>query len=989
MRSSQPKSVVPKSALKLQTALRLTTLLPAFFCVGLTAFAQQSAANLQAGAAVGTVTGSVLNVATGTYLADAIVTVPGTNQSVATDRQGRYELRLPAGPASLVVTYTGLNPKTVAVNVTAGSSTIQNIELNADIYTLEAFNVSGPREGNALAITRQQQAPNVKNVVASDTFGNVADGNVGDFLQQLPGISAVYVGADVRAVQIRGIDANLNSVTMDGDRVASSQSAGLGRQFEFEQASLGLIETIEVTKAPTPDMDADSIGGNVNMITKSPFDRAVKRYFNYAIGGVYRPDYMTRTGDWTREPLDHIGPSLNFTYADRLGKEERLGILLTGTYHSQPGGNTLAAMNYQNTLTEPYYIYSVSAPRPQGPPRTRFSTGFKVDYQLSDRTIITFNTSYNWFHESADTRTRLLTTGQAVANFVPGYSGLYTEVRPVAASRANVTAHSEDKSGRTYQFAPSVRHRFPTMEIDYGATYSNSQTYYEYGPAGRHHKAHPKGIVTMNVTNIGWIVDRREDENWPIITQTAGPDIFDLNNYKDLLLTENSRSGDDTIKSARFNFRKSVDVAVPTYFKVGASFREQERQLENHARRYNYYGPDGRANSGDEALAQFLDTSERWKDTNRDYRMPAWPDSKGVAAHVLANPNLWNEDLTYANNQKLLGNRSIVETVTSAYGMGNVKLNNLSILGGLRVEKTATDAEGPLQIGTVVSGRERREGEYQKVFPGVHFKYTAASGLVSRLSYTSSIGRPGFGSIIPLDTVNEVNESVTRSNPSLKPQFSDNFDLSVEYYFEPVGLLSASVFLKEISDFQFTDRSQLVGDGPDNGYDGQYVGYTIAEPRNGGSARYRGFELAYQQQFTFLPGIWRGLGLNLNYTQLETEGDYGGAVATTQLAGFVPKIGNVGLSYIGRGWSLRFNGVWRGTYLTSVNANAALLVYAKPRFQANIKLKYNLSRRLGFFCDVENINNAPLAVLYQGRKDRISQTYVSSPKIVAGVQGTF
>ena len=145
----------------------------------------------------------------------------------------------------------------------------------------------------------------------------------------------------------------------------------------------------------------------------------------------------------------------------------------------------------------------------------------------------------------------------------------------------------------------------------------------------------------------------------------------------------------------------------------------------------------------------------------------------------------------------------------SSYIMGNVQINDLSILGGVRVEKTETDAQGPLQVAGVYTGRQSATGEYQKIFPGLHFKYMPAGGLVARASYSTSVGRPGFGGIIPLDQINDVSRSINRSNPGLKPQFANNFDLSAEYYFEPVGLLSVSLFLKEITDFQFTDSSVL------------------------------------------------------------------------------------------------------------------------------------------------------------------------------------
>ena len=128
-----------------------------------------------------------------------------------------------------------------------------------------------------------------------------------------------------------------------------------------------------------------------------------------------------------------------------------------------------------------------------------------------------------------------------------------------------------------------------------------------------------------------------------------------------------------------------------------------------------------------------------------------------------------------------------------------------------------------------------------------------------RASYATNIGRPGLGQLIPNTTVNDENRTVSTSNPSLKPQNADNFDLILEYYFEPAGLLSAGVFLKEIKNFIFTAGGQTVGAGSDNGFDGRYEGYALTSQRNGGSARIRGLELNYQQQFTFLPGWLKAL----------------------------------------------------------------------------------------------------------------------------------
>jgi iron complex outermembrane recepter protein len=942
-----------------------------------------------AAAATGIITGQVSNAATRVFLEGAEVAVDGTTLYTLTDREGRYELALPAGVTTLVVRYTGLEPEKLVVDVRAGARTLQNIGLNAGIYKLDPFTVSGPREGSAHAITRQREAPNVKNVVASDSFGNVADGNIGDFLQQLPGITAVYVGADVRSVQIRGIDGALNSVTMDGDRIASSQSAGLGRTFEFEQASLNNIETIEVTKAPTPDMDADSIGGNVNIISKSAFDREQPRIFNYSIGGVWRPKYYTRSDNRLREPIKHIGPSLNFSYADRFGPDRRIGISLNGTYHSQPGGDTASLANYQGVLTDPYFVQNVTVPRPAGAPRTRLATGAKLEYKWSDRTTVSFNTAYNWFHETNDTRAMQLGTSANVNNFRPGYTSFFQEVLGNNNSFAAVTLSTDDKSGRTYQFAPSVRHRFPGWEIDYGASLSNSKTFYDYAPTDRRFSSRPKATISYRLPGIGFTVDRRENVKWPKTAQTTGPDMYDLNSYGTLLMTQPDRGSEDEIITAKLHVKRNLDLPVPTFVKVGGSFREQERLLHNKSRRYNFAGPDGRLNSGDESLGQFRDTTPKWSDSNAGYRPPAWANPFAIARHQSLYPELWVEDVPFGVNARLQNDRRITERVTAGYVMGHTRIHHLSILGGVRVEKTETDAEGPLQVGGTFVGRQRRKGDYLDVFPGVHFRYAPTRNIISRLSYSNGIGRPSFDQLIPLETVNEIAQTISSRNTALRPQYSDNFDATIEYYFEPVGMVSASVFLKEVSDFQFTDRSQIVGGGQNNGFGGLYEGYQIITTRNGGSARYRGFELAYQQQFTFLPGFWRGFGLSLNYTQLSTRGDYGGSVATTRVAGFVPKTGNAALTYLGHGWNIRLNGVWRDTYLVGTNANPALLLYQEPKLQVNLKTKYTFSRRLSVFCDIENLNKSPITETYFARKDRPAQTRIVVAKVVAGIQGRF
>ena len=112
----------------------------------------------------------------------------------------------------------------------------------------------------------QRQLRNIKNVVSAAAFGSLA-GNPADLLIRLPGVEGVSSGGDNRYLRIRGINYNLSTVTMDGNRVADAASAGNTREVQFQTVGSDAIERMEVVKSPTPDMDGDSTGGAINYKT--------------------------------------------------------------------------------------------------------------------------------------------------------------------------------------------------------------------------------------------------------------------------------------------------------------------------------------------------------------------------------------------------------------------------------------------------------------------------------------------------------------------------------------------------------------------------------------------------------------------------------------------------------------------------------------------------------------------------------------------------
>ena len=985
-----------------------------------------------AGAAGGSIGGQVSNAATRSFLQGAVVELAGTGLTAITDREGRYQFSdVPAGPMTVVVSFSGLDSQRIPVSVSSGQTVARDVGLTAEIYKMDKFTVAGEREGTALAETLQRQASNVKAVVSSDTFGNVADGNVGDLLQHMAGMTADYNGHDVRQVSIRGVGANLNSVTMDGQQVASAQSANGGRAFEFDQASLGNIETIELTKAPTPDMDGASIGGSVNLVTKSAFDRATGRVSSYSLGFVTRSTHKASAPTW-KAPVEGFGPSMSFSYSDVLGEKKNIGITLTGTVHSQPGAGSTTIQSFERkNEAGPVYDFSMGR-RVENATRSRVASGLKVDYRWSPQTTISVNTSYNYYFENPDTRlSTLATVGVATAatpqvlatvdasgrrlsgGYInPAYGNNITRVyaHPTLSSNA-ISVNAWDNSGRTFLFQPMVRHRFDGLNLDYSVSYSNAAAY----------NGVPQNVVTMRLPNIGWIVDRSKNLVIPTITQTEGPDMYNLNNYSTLLLTQNDKRSTDTVLGGKFDLKKVFTLARPTYVKTGVNYQRQERKLWGENRRYNYTGPDGILGTADDNqdLGQFTDTTGYHRlDENATYRdrggAPVWPTPYGIVRHMRDHPQLWKDDVAFGAPTKLQSLKFVAEEVAAAYVMGHVRLGPVSALAGVRMEDTRVDGEGPLNyispaekarraawVGPVTDGetvrraeaqfggRATNHGQYRVVLPGAHLKYEPVAGLVLRASWSTGLGRPGFGTIIPNDTVNDDTQRVTVSNPSLQPQRGTNYDLTAEYYFKRQGLVSVGAFRKRIKDYIFTDSSQIIGAGTDNGFDGQYAGYGLTTQANGGSAQIEGIEFSYQQQLTFLPGWAKGFGFSANYTSLKTEGNYGGTavLTTSSLAGFVNQTGNLGLNYRGHGFDLRLQAVYRGEYLTSNSATLALVQYQKAKTTWGWKSRYAVSKKLSVFLDLDNIFSVPLDTIYALYPDRIVSNRTFPIKIVAGITG--
>ena len=282
----------------------------------------------QAPEGTGSITGHVQNVATNEYLNNARVSVKGTAQVAFTDKFGVYRLvDLPAGQVTLEVFYTGLDVAQVPLTVTAKSTVTRDIDLTSvarygsdnEALKLDAFVVSTDRETDAQAIATNEQrfAPNIKNVLSTDSVGDVLGGSVGEFMKFIPGVTVEYDLADVAGVSVRGIGGGMTSITNDG-APATNIWVSTTRSVDVRSMALNDIARIEVTKVPTPSSPADSLAGTVNMISKSAFERK-GRELRYSLNLVGNSENLTlnKTPHSHRDRLTYKvlpGANLDFTW---------------------------------------------------------------------------------------------------------------------------------------------------------------------------------------------------------------------------------------------------------------------------------------------------------------------------------------------------------------------------------------------------------------------------------------------------------------------------------------------------------------------------------------------------------------------------------------------------------------------------------------------------------------------------------------------------
>jgi iron complex outermembrane receptor protein len=782
-----------------------------------------SAGRSSASSQTGSITGRVKNAVTDQSLNNARISVVGTEIVEFTGQDGSFRIvGVPSGPREILVEYTGLDPQRIRVDVSAAAAVERDVLLtsvarygtNAEVVKLDRYKVTADRELNAQTVATNEQrfAANIKTALAADSFGSLMANSVGEFMKFIPGVAVSNAGNanEITEFSVRGIGGAMSSFTQDGAPMVFGSFSPASRIFNPYTSDINSAARIEVTKAPRPSDPADSIGGSVNLVSKSAFDHdGSVGHFNLGLNVSGR---FLHTKFWRETPVllgDRTSykalPNGSFDYSLPISKN--FGVFVSGLHFPKASLFTQMRTPYQMsgagtgaTASNPFMgsLWEFEGPRTY----TKTNLSFKADWRVTQYSTVSFNISAGENKTLVGNSYRNIVVGASGLSSVPGGTGLTygNDFTSGATGRGTVQLVGlfQEFNGATTAPSLTFRHDDGRWRIEGRASYTNS--YMEKDNpngnfanlnaslrmpvrvsfTGLKHEAQPAGVQIFgnnnNLINLNDIANYKVD---------SASEIFYRNKAKAMHYDAKVNR-----RLAMFPFPSSIEIG-------GAqTTREYQNRTWNNVLTYN--GPDGVATTEDPIPASFL---------VRNYHNTQVHLVGGGEAPFLSPDRVWEEWIRNPNlftmtpaqvvakeNTRRRGTQDIEEVVDAAYIQGDARLfsGRLHLLGGVRFEKTTAEGAGvafePTAVWernadgtfartpsgarirrvaagavgsmeelvlTTIEGGAQSEKSYNGYFPSVHLTYNIRDNLLARATYASTFGRPDYSQIIPGATITE------------------------------------------------------------------------------------------------------------------------------------------------------------------------------------------------------------------------------------------
>ncbi len=719
-------------------------------------------------------------------------------------------------------------------------------------------------------------------------------------------------------------DLKFRNVTIDGETSRVSLST----------ISTDSVELVEIMKAVTPDLDADTRGGLISLRSKPAF-KLKKR----VIKGGLELEYNSL--------LDEFFQEGSFTYGQAFGAEKQFGFLFTAAAAKSIVGSDSIKMEWEPEPIESGSIFVLEDQFIENN-RTDISTfdfNGTFDYRISDKASVYFRVIYNRSEVISNDHTLRLRYGK----------GDYVEADPDTARI--VDAHVKRDSDYT-------RSEVDEYTLALGGFYDWDKVSFDYRLS--YFAVDDVAPDNFDINFIRRDVDltyRLDDRQFPTYTVDNDVEIGDSDEFEfeDLSSARISDNNSDLIATFNFKIRHKIG-SEPGFFKFGVKYRA--REIEQITDSMFYEGFNGLF-----LLSEVKDAGDRTGLIEGRYDFGPATDPGKARRFFRENLEQFIVDEKKSREDSDPNTFNATENVSAAYAMGSFEFGNLLTIAGLRYEKTdlsftgqevIIDENGEYQQTNSLAG----SNSYTNYFPSLHARYLLGDKLTIIASWTRTIERPEFEILVPFRSIDIEEMEIDEGSPSLKPTLHTNYDLSIDYALNDEDLISVEFFYRELDDFIFTFKSIEES--------GLYEGFELRKDINtSGGASLIGFEITWEQSLSFLPGILDGFGFNINYIYTDSEIIYPDRPGIILPLARTPENEiKITLTYEKGPFFGQLEYSKRSLSLSRISSEPERDSYLFANHEFDLSISYQLHPKVRLIAEIKNLTSEPNRVRYSGDPSR-------------------
>ena len=685
------------------------------------------------------------------------------------------------------------------------------------------------------SIAAKRNEYRVADFLTQDELGRQPDLNVADSLRRLPGVVTIFDEDEGRFVGLRGLDQRYTFISIDGGLIASTDRSD--RDINIESIPPTAVKRLEVFKSVTPDLDGQSVGGVINLVTRSAFDADGLYAVVNAQVGIHES-----IGDLPNS-FSNPSPRVDFAVSDTFA-DDTLGFLVSGTFFDKKRDQGRPIIDYGSNDVGPFI--SRVLPLDYANEITRWNLLGKLEYRPSDRFYASFTASH-FDYQYSEVRYRFELREDASTFDTAGQTattGGYAEGGALARFDRFPLGQTIDNYQARVEFQPDDRSSFEA-----GASYSKGV------------QSHPEPNATWQrgsdaALGFTWDLstDSADDDRLTTVTLNDPSALLDLSAYQFVNYNDGFFRNEEDVTEWFADYSWNTEGAdAGLGFKAGFKYRNLEKNRTQRQERYTL------------ADADAVLTLENFVDPNQT--APYTEDYLPGLNYPVINPDLW--DAFFEGNRSLFNVADtsnpnqfydIQEDVTAAYLMGTYNAGRHALRGGFRFEHTEVATVATLNSG---EGQISREISYSDFLPSFLYTYDVRDNVKFRAGYAQALGRPNHPELAGAETFDEANLTIRRANPDLEPRESHSFDVAVDWFMDSGEFFSIAGFYKIIDNQISTITSdEVIG--------GQL--FTVTQPVNLDEVRVSGLEISYtDDSFEFLPAPFDGLGVIANVTLMNGE----------------------------------------------------------------------------------------------------------------------